>query len=363
MKNAWVKTIAVAATLAVIGTAPSLSAQEALKVKTGKAWTHKHSGITVPATLGGQARSDAAAYAADQLDIGLQFTAPNADESLSVYIYRNTNGAVPLWFAQAQWAVENRDIYGKSRPVSGPEAFVPPGQSVASGLRATFTPSGPGGYQSTGIVLLPVGDWYVKLRASSRSRSPEELGQWMATTLGEIGWPKATKDGPVATPMTDCATSLAFDVTAKDAPKDGAASLLSGMLGMMVADKTSKPADTEPAPPATWCRDAVVGQNQASYRANAASDGYLLAIGDNGNAIAVGPDAGTAIMVSSDPAKAIDARFSITLMTAAQNVSFVAQDRLPSPQRVIQILGANRRVMTVPTWGKNKNIQIDSGAF
>ena len=61
--------------------------------------------------------------------------------------------------------------------------------------------------------------------------------------------------------------------------------------------------------------------------------------------------------------KPAELRFAITALTATQNIGFAAQDRLPSPQRVMEIVATNRRVTAVPTWGKNKKISINSDAL
>jgi hypothetical protein len=301
------------------------------------------------------------AYAADDLDVGLSFTVGDAAESLTFYVFRNTNGAVPVWFAQAQWGIENRDIYGHPALILAPEAFVPPGQANASGLKAIYEPKG-GPYRSTGVLLLPVGEWYVKIRASSQTRSPAELGAWMDAALAEIGWPGKIAAAPTAVPVAPCTAPLAFPVEARDAPKDGAADLMTGVLGMLVAQKKSKPAPESAALTASarWCRDSSPGGNAAAYHRNDDADAYLLAMGDNGNGLWVGPDAGAAFMAQTDKDKPAAPRYSVTLMTAAQTIHYVAQDRLPSPQRVIDIVNANRSVTTVPTWGKNKSIGVNS---
>ena len=112
-----------------------------------------------------------------------------------------------------------------------------------------------------------------------------------------------------------------------------------------------------------WCRDPSLGSNTAVYRQNANTENYLLATGDNGNGIWVGPDPGAKIIAMTEKDKPAEPRYAITAVTAARNISFVAQDRLPSPQRVIEIVAANRRVTTVPTWGKNKSISVNSDAL
>lgn len=363
MASHWLGGVLAAAAIALVA-APA-GAQEALKLKAGKVWKHKHSGIAVPATLAGTPRTGGNAYAPDELDVSLSFTIGDAAESLSFYVFRNTNGAVPVWFSQAQWAVENRNIYGNPAISLAPQAFVPPGQTTASGLKAVYEP-GSGAYRSTGVMLLPVGDWYVKIRASSQSRSPAELASWMDSALAEITWPKAIEAEPEAVPVTDCAVPLAFPVEAQDAPKDGGADLVAGMLGMMVREGVAEetPESRAAAATARWCRDSALGGNQAAYRRNADTERYLLAVGDNGNGIWVEPDAAALLLAAdeTDEEKAPQ-RFSILLMTAARNVNYVAQDRLPSPKRVAEILGAGRSVTAVSTWGKDKSVEVNSNSF
>lgn len=349
-----------------VAAAPA-TAREPLKLKDGKVWKHKHSGIVVPAALGGIARTGGVMFVADDLDVSVAFDTEGTAEALTVYIFRNTNGAVPVWFAQAQWGIENRPVYGKPTLHLAPQPFVPAGQSSASGLKAVYAPQG-GPYRSTGVMLLPVGEWYVKLRASSQSRTPDELAAWMDAAMGEVAWPKNIAAAPVAAPVTACPAPLTFPVAAQDAPKNGGADLMTGLLGLMVADGTAKQTTEAQAAEATvrWCRDAQLAGNQAAYRRNEAADSYLLAVGDNGNGIWVEPDAAATILDSAETNKGNDkapTRFAILLSMAAQRISFVAQDRLPSPERVIEIVNAGRSVTTVPTWGKKNNVQINSNSF
>lgn len=355
----WVFAIIIA-----IGACQPAVAREILPLKPGKAWKHKHSGISVPAALTGVPRTNGVSYVADDLDVGLSFSVRNDEESATFYIFRNTNGSVPVWFAQAQWGIENRGNLGTSTIAIAPQAVVPPGQSTASGLKTIYKP-GKGPYLSTGIMLLPVGDWYVKLRVSSVSRSPAELEKWMDAMLAEIRWPKKIAAQPTAKPVSACAAPLDFPTEASDAPKNGSADLMNGMLAMMVGQGKVKPTPQSVAAlaNATWCRDWSGSDNMASYRRNADTERYLLTVGDNGNGIHVGPDAGAALMSETDKVQPAVSRFAITLATASQSINFVAQDRLPSPKRVIDIVSANRVTTTVPTWGKKGSININSNGL
>ncbi|WP_077147218.1 hypothetical protein [Sphingopyxis sp. KK2] len=336
------------------------AAQQDIAIKHGEAWTHAHSGMTVPPTLGGNALTRAKAYAPDELDVGLSFEPEGAEDFISFYVFRNTNGAAPVWFAQAQWAIENRDIYGGPKLAAPPRAFAPPGQTVASGLRAVYAPQGDGApFTSTAVVLAPVGDWYVKLRVSSQRRTPAELDTLVDSLLAEIRWPQQAAGAPAALPVIPCPAPLAFDKKSKDMIGGGMEEILAAALVSAAANVDSDEKDPGPTSPVQWCRDRQMDNNVATYRAGEATDAYLLTFGDNGNGVSVGLSGVNTIMAEIEGKKA-KPRYSVTLHTAAEDVNFVAQDRLPSPDRAADIVNANRRASTVSTWGKDRTVEINS---
>lgn len=362
MARCWVNACFLAAALMLI--ASPVAAQEPLKVKPGKVWKHQHSGISVPATLAGNVRTSATSFAADDLDVGLQFDTPGSAEAVSVYIYRNTNGAVPVWFAQAQWAIENRAIYGDPIIVGAPLAFTPPGQTTASGLSAIYAANGRSQYKSTGVMLLPIGNWYVKIRASSQTRSPADLARWMDAALAEIEWPRNIAPAEAASPAVTCAKPLQFQGKSADA---SGSDLTAEALGVALMSAAAGDDSIKKEPPKTpigqWCRDRQLEGNIAVYRPGGSETSYLLAYGDNGNGIWVGPSPMKLAMdeIASKNGTKASLRYNVTLHTATQDINFLLQDRLPSPERVVEILNANNRASTVGTWGKNRQVQINSG--
>ena len=70
MASHWLKALLGAMAAIMVAGTPA-AAQQPLSLEAGKAWKHKHSGISVPATLGGAPRDRGMAYAADELDVGL----------------------------------------------------------------------------------------------------------------------------------------------------------------------------------------------------------------------------------------------------------------------------------------------------
>jgi len=343
--------------LGVILLSPAgVSARESIELADGADWTHPHSGIVVPAKLGGYARSGATAFAKDDLDVALQFDSEDGVDALTFYVFRNTNGGVPVWFEQARWNIEDRDLFGNVSLNQPPASFTPVNQTYASGLRAIYSADEDSPFRSTGIVLFSVDGWYVKVRASSRTRSAEELSLWIDQVLSEVSLPQST--ALAAELVQDCSEPLKFRRQSKDAPKDGAAALMSSVLGMMAAEKRANGELNVGNEAVQWCRDSTLGGAQIVYRANASKDSYLIAIGDNGNAVRVAPDTSAALL-NPESSKKRD-RYGITLITAVQNTNYVAQDRLPSPERVVSIINDNRRVSSTPTWGDEKSIGISS---
>ncbi|MGB3846463.1 MAG: hypothetical protein WA940_11385 [Sphingopyxis sp.] len=302
---------------AMLLAATPVAAQEPLPTTAGKPWTHAHSGIVIPAALDELPRVRATSFAAPELDISQNFASGDGRESLTVYIFRDTNGAVPVWFAQAVRAIALREDL-KAPPYGiAPVAFSPPGQPVASGLKAVFAPVGVEGVRSTGVALFAVGGWYVKLRANSATLAPGDLSEWMEGVLGELTLPRGAPAAAVQ-PVADCGPGLHFQAAAVDASR----------------------AATAPAPrlaAARWCLDSVVAGNQAVYRPDGARDRYLLAAGDNGKGFSVQPQAG---------------HYAIDFVTPAQTFLMAAQDRMPAPQRVLDLAKAGRSTGAVATWPK-----------
>lgn len=342
---------------AAIATVPAVQAQERLELPKGEAWVHSHSGISVPAQLAGLDRSYATAFSRDELNTGLSFDGEG--EFLSVYVYRSTNGGVPVWFEQARLGLMSRDVYDGVRSVGTVYSFALPGREEATALKVVFAMPDGAEYKSTGLAMFALGEWYVKFRATSKKLDVEGLEAWMTQAVNELGLPRELDAGPRVQPVTECADQLAFPKAAKDAPKDGAAALLGGIMGMIASERRTEASSSGATVSSVgWCRDVSLGNNQAVYRPNASTERYLIALGDSGIGVGVGTDDAAELL--SGPNKNAKPRYTTTMYMDDKNVSFVAQDRLPSPKRVIELINGNRKTITVPTWGEDQTVQVNS---
>ncbi|MBH5321104.1 hypothetical protein [Aurantiacibacter sediminis] len=347
--------ICMAAALALSGAmlVSPTAAQEAISLAEGEAYEHPHSDIAVPAMLGGLPRTDAAAYAEDQLDIGMNFESADRSQILSFYVFRNTNGALPVWFAQAESVIAMSPNYDNPERVLGPRSFALSGAEAQSGLITIFEPGPRNGMRSTGVAMFAVGEWYVKMRASSATRTSDGLLHWMEGALAELQLPD--HDAVAVAPIGDCEDELRFRGRSRDVRGDAADNVVNSLLGGLLQGLVEE--QQEEAGPVTWCRDSQLHLGQAVYRANESETSYLLALGDNGNAVRVSPQLHIEGINDRDND---DEAFSITLYRAAGDVSFVTQDRLPSPERVLELLNDNRVTSSRQTWGEGREVTINS---
>ena len=340
----------------------------AMKLKSGKPYTHPHTKIVVPEILGGMKRSGGQAYFGDDLNLGIQYESNNASEAITVYVYRNTAGNIPIWFDRAREVIEKRSNFGNVKPFTTPVSFTAPGQDADSAMGITYALL-QSSYKSSALALIPAGEFYVKIRASSSVKTPQETQMWMDQIIKQIQWPKQAVVQPAAVPIKSCDASAKFDPAAKKIKQDTANAMITGLLGSAVNLNVGTKDEKEP--PAIWCRDAFEIFPSGVYRANNATDGYMLAISDAGAAIYVGPDLAATLLEQKSDAdakketnKTEPKSYSITLNLPDSVLAFQPRDGLPSPSQALQIVEREAPNTTTRNWGKQKgNIEINSGAM
>ena len=327
----------------------------AVGAKAGKPYRFQHSGITAPAELDGMRRVDVRQLGENELDVFAVYQ--NGEDAITVYVYRSLSGGVPVWFDLARTAVEQRrEMFGTVAPAV-PAAFTPPGQATASGLLAGWTLN-KAPYRGTALAILPVGEWLVKIRYTSTSMDGATVAARIPAVLGALEWPRVIPAAPVAAPVADCATPLAFSATAApvtDAKAVQSAALTGGLVAA-AADGKIKPGTT----PAVWCRDPAPAPIGAAYRLNADPDGYLLAISDSGRGFSVQPDIVARELGQADGRKV--AQWSVALYEPGSVATYGPMTGLPSPKTLVGAL--NRPILArTTTWGKERKVSVNPAVF
>lgn len=340
-------------------TSASASAATDLKLPSAKPYRHKPTGLAIPPTLAGLPRDRAEALTPD-LDEFVEFRSADGGEDITVYVFRRTNGSVPIWADRVAWQIEHRDIYGNASLAMPIAAFTPPGQASASGLIGIYNP-GKGRYRSTSFAFMPLGDeWYIAFRYSSATLSPAELDGRLREVIATVQWPKRIQAQPAAAAIGDCTTPLALSGPANVVTGESEMAVTLASVAMLgVLDEEKKGAKTTLASTIGWCRDPGRYEGiggHGVYRPLDTTDRYLLALGDAGVGVMVAPNP----LVAELMPKGVGVGWTPTLFGLARSIVYQRRDRLPAPDQLFRIIDTEGPEATITTWGKVSKITINT---
>ena len=317
-----------------------------------KPWLHAPTGLSFPAEVGGLQRTGVRRFSAPDVDVAAIYGNADESEAITLYLYRNTSGDVPVWFDRARVAIlARRQLYGEITP-TGVRAFVPHGQDRASGLMESYRTTGP--YSSTMLAVLPVKGFYAKVRASSASKDSAALEVLVREILDGIAW-TSDRQHALAAAVADCPAPLPTGKPAKQIAASREDRMMSAILGGLVAQVPANPKAEPAAPPPTFCREPGPAQmTMGIYRPNASTERYTIAVGDAGQAVVVGRNE-----LAEIAAKSRQPRYSVSVVRLHETASFADFSALPSPEQVIQMVGSSRPTSVATTWGQQRTINID----
>jgi len=321
----------------------------------GKPFKHKPSGIVVSPDLAGLPRDNLSEFDDKQLDVIADFRTPDQREDTTLYIFRNVTGDVSVWFDRIQKTMEASSHVGSVTSVIPAAAFTPAGQPNARGLRAVYASTGTA-WISSAAALTSIDGWYVAIRASSQTLTPQQLLARVEQSFAGLKWPKEKNPVQAVQPIAACAKQIAQGPDAEPAAVDGSAILLSAVLPMM---RVSTKAETGSKPP-RWCRDSYSIPNAGVYRPDESIDSYLIAYQDAGRGIWVSADEISGLLSAgsgSDSQKS----YSIDLVDIDHDSGFGDFKTLPSFAQAMWTVEHANPASSTSTWGK-KNIDINTDA-
>lgn len=200
--------------------------------------------------------------------------------------------------------------------------------------------------------MTATGQWYVAVRASSKTLAPEQLLSRIDQTFAAIRWPKEKAAAPTAVPIGVCTTALQQQEDAEPV-KDVGAAVLANALTATVGDALDK-AGVVTAP--RWCRDPFKVEAAGVYRPDGAVDRYLIAFQDAGRGISVGPNGLAAIL--SDAASNAEPSFMVELIDIDRRTGFGSFKTLPGVAQALWLSQNGARSYVSSTWGKEKSITL-----
>lgn len=319
-----------------------------LAVPAGKGWKHAETGLILPATLAGLARTALTDATTNEHDVAAQFASPDGSVTATLYLFHPAITDVPLWFDRSRTALESRDLFRNAAPASAdPIAFAPPGSASASALRQTYANAGRG-VRSTTLAVLPLGGWIVTIRMSAPALTADQLDQRLQQVIAAIRWPNGAAAAPVAVPLKACATPLVFG-QAKEVKANGV-DLLMGLALTGAVTREAK-ARTISGPPPVWCRDGEGKIEYGIYR-TAGGLGYSMALYDAGRVVSVFPS----IMGQIDKT----GTYSVSLEDVDDSsVAFPSFTAMPTPRQVWDVVKAGKSSGRA----KGNVVTLDAGAM
>jgi hypothetical protein len=266
----------VAATAGIAASAAAAPA--AITVADGAVWSHEQSGVSVPAEVAGYKRTSIARYDADGYNVAATLQQTASDTEATLYLFRSGKPDVAIWADRARTLILTSDRLGTLDTAAAVEgSFVPPGAGAVPSGYEFVTPLNGKGMTSTGLILLAVDGWLVKLRMTSSSIDAAALRQAMHAVVGGLTLPRAQTPPVAYASITDCADRVAFAKQAKLMKLDMMGSIMLGTTLRMANEKSAK----APAEPQVWCRDEA-NRAYTMYRAAGDRKSYLLAFNDAG---------------------------------------------------------------------------------
>ena len=336
--------LAVAAVLAPLSIATPVMAQRNLNVPATAGWKHAETGVILRASLAGLPRTAIADNSDAELDVFAQFGAPEAT-AITVYIFRPALESAPIWFDRVETQILTRDIYGGATPQGMPIAFARPKSRTPSALRRAYVP-GRGAYKSTAAAVIPIGEWLVAIRISSHDLDAALLDARLSDAIAGIGWPDGAAESPAAVPIAPCPAPLAYAKRAKLKKPDMGDALIGSVLASMASDPTAEKVETGPI---TWCREGTATSEFGTYRANAATTSYVMAIGDAGTTLSVGGG----FPLGKDPG------YMLTLGLLDRTLVYPSFNGLPRPEAAYQAVKTSQPISSTSRGSTDINIHTD----
>lgn len=331
--------------IAMAAAAPALAQPKDLQAKPGKEYKHKATGLKIAAALAGLERATVTAFGSAETDIGANYWSADGADNVTVFLYRNVSGSVPVWFDRGRATILLMPEKYRNPQSLGIRAFTPRGQDRATGLMEIFRTESQ--FQSTGVILFPVNGFYAKIRASSKSRDGAGLEQLMLSAVNAVDW-RSRRTEAAAAPVKDCAAKLPDRSPAKLATMNSQDRMMSALIGGVIAQ-----ADAIKSTPSaiTYCRETGPQTiPYGIYRPDASNERYMMAIRDAGRAIYVGSSDLTQILSEMKTA----ARYSISLVDMERTATFGDFQSLPLPDQALEMVEKTAPLSVASTWGDKK---------
>lgn len=326
--------------------APSQAAEpRKLDVPANRRWQHAATELIVPPSLGGFQRTQIDDNTDQELDIIVQFR-ESENERLTLYIYRPPLANLPVWFDRSETQILSSATFGEAIAASDIMPFASPNATKRNSLRRLYTPSKPP-FLSTGLALLPLGNWMLGIRISSTTLDAGALDRKLLEVIGGLGFPQRTIEGQTEepAPIQPCLDSLPFAKKARLRKPDMTMAIIGAAMASIPYNEDKEKTESN----VELCREGVSEKVKAVYREKSGKKGYIIALADSGRSIEVDPLIG---ILASSPG------YSVTFYDLATSFVYPQFDKLPPPDQVLNMVLGTDAISSRPLGEDTKSIGL-----
>lgn len=285
------------------------------------------------------------------LDLGIDYRSDSTKDEITFFLFRRVTGDVSLWLDRIGKVVMGQDRLGQVSLALPPSPIVTPGG--AAGLGVVYALSGKD-LKATGAAVFASADWYVAIRATSPTKSPEDIKRWMTNAAASFRWPADQQPLAVPAPIQACSKSVGGSDKARAHVPPLSALLVEAALAHNVesAQKQKLPDELKTG---TWCVDSDLSPMASVYRRPDQRNSYFLATADAGRGYSVSAEP---LMSALDPA--VGESYFVRWIDLNHVDGYAAFDRLPSPALVENFVKDRPYAFRATTWGNGSNITFNS---
>lgn len=306
-----------------------------------KDWRHKLTGTVFPPQIGDLPRRAIADYGNQQLDIAATYEQPQTRTVATVYVYRAGFPDASIWHDRILRVMGGAGLGKVDQSKKVTTIFTPVGHGENSGIRSVVPLSGEA-QMASGVAVIAHDDWLIVVRMTSGSLSPADLDPALANFVNALRLSPAKDRAASAYGIIPCAQPFA-NQRVERAARDMTGGLLVGALMQVIEDGKNKPeAAKEVSDNPHYCSDPGAIVDYGAYRNEKDASSYLIALGDDGNAIWIAPDSMASLI---DEKKS--GQYAMTLTTATKRVSFAPFLALPGPAQVMEVLQGEKPIAVV----------------
>ena len=315
-------------------------AKQPIEADPAKAWVHSRTQVSLPSEMMGLGRVEITDFGTEQYDVIGNYASSDDSTLLTVYLYRAGFAEVSASFDAVLAIVSQREGFDAGKLADYHiQQFQPDGHPSADSLMAAWDISPGGRFASSGVALVPHGQWLLKLRISSRNHKGSELPQLMRTVVSDLALPVPGFWSPESYLVEPCASALETR-KARIVPTEGSAIALQAVASLIIGKAQNE--DGEPiqfGDDSRWCRDDGITP-QRIYRPEGTRDRYVIYLNDAGHVLRVGETTSLGAVLQPK----VDGVVSVTYANSEISEVYPPLDSLPAPGQLDEIY-RNQRIL------------------